>query len=187
LNLGNFYGIGAVQVFPALKIRGDDGQIQDTGVDLLKEVVAKRGNYERLLEKGKGLIEQLIMMSGGNIRDLLRLLGEVILRATELPATEAIVQDAVNQMRTELLPIANDDARWLAEIAKTHKAALDSVKKLPTLSRFFDTHVVLCYRNGPEWYDVHPLIKEHVLAQAAELEKRKAANPQDSDDGGNDE
>jgi len=176
MNIGMLYGIGAVQIFPALKIRNrDGGLVNAAGVDALKQVVAKRGDYTRLLEKDKGLIEKLIMMSGGNIRDLLRLLGEVIRRATILPATEEVVHDAINQMRTEFLPIADDDAVWLAEIAMTHEPALSNIERLTTLARFFDTHVVLCYRNGPEWYDVHPLIKDHAMAQARAAQRRRAS------------
>lgn len=77
---------------------------------------------------------------------------------------------AVNRRKAEFLPIANDDARWLADIGKTHKAELHSLQGLPSLARFFDTHLVLCYRNGEEWYDVHPLIAEHVQEQVAALE-----------------
>lgn len=176
MNIGMLYGIGAVQIFPALKIRNrDGGLVHDAGVGALKQVIANRGDYQRLLSPGKELIEQLIMMSGGNIRDLLRLVGEVIRRATLLPATEAIVHEAINQMRTEFLPIADDDAVWLAEIAATHEPALSNIDRLTTLARFFDTHVVLCYRDGPEWYDVHPLIRDHALAQSQTVHRKRAA------------
>jgi hypothetical protein len=32
------------------------------------------------------------------------------------------------------------------------------------LTRFLDTHFVLYLRNGEEWYDIHPLIREEVQA-----------------------
>ena len=64
------------------------------------------------------------------------------------------------------LPISNEDARWLAEIARSHDIALRDLKALPGLTRLLDTHLVLCYRNGGEWYDVHPLISERVQEQA---------------------
>lgn len=34
------------------------------------------------------------------------------------------------------------------------------------ISPGFDTHLVLGYRNGEEWYDVHPLVAEEVARQA---------------------
>lgn len=178
-NLGMLYGMGAVQIFPAIKIRSDQGIIHEPGVKALKELVMRRGNYHRLFAQDERLIERLIMMSGGNIRDLLRLFGEVIRRAKVLPVGESIVEDAVNQMRTEFLPIADDDAIWLAHIAETHEARLGNIERLPDLARFFDTHVVLCYRDGPEWYDVHPLIREHAITQSQAIRARKE-NDEDS-------
>jgi hypothetical protein len=173
MNLGMLYGLGAVQIFPAIKIRSGEGLVHASGVDVMKEVVARRGDYRRLLGPDERVVEKLILMSGGNIRDLLRLLGEVILRGQVLPVDEAVVEDAINQIRTEFLPIADADAEWLADIAETHEAALESVDRLPDLARFFDTHVVLCYRDGPEWYDVHPLIRDHVVAQARTVGGRR--------------
>lgn len=177
MNLGMLYGIGAVQIFPAVKIRSGEGVVHGPGVAVMKEMVARRGDPRRLLGPDEGPLERLILMSGGNIRDLLRILGEVIRRAKVLPVSAEVVEDAINQMRTEFLPIADADAEWLAHIAETHEPALGSVDRLPDLARFFDTHVVLCYRNGPEWYDVHPLIREHVLAQARGIAARRGSEP----------
>ena len=42
-------------------------------------------------------------------------------------------------------------------------------------ARFLDTHLVLCYRNGAEWYDVHPLVRDLVLEQAARVRKAAVA------------
>ena len=92
------------------------------------------------------------------------------------PFLEGTVTAAINQLRTEFLPVADADARWLAEIARTHQTALESTEDLPDLARFFDTHLALCYRNGEEWYDVHPLISEHVASQSGELPRRGKRN-----------
>lgn len=174
-NLGMLYGVGAVQIFPAIKIRSSDGEAHALGVDAIKLIVARRGDWQKLLGD-EAQLEKIIHMSGGNIRDLLRLLSEVIRRAslTDLPVSEQVVEDAINQMRVEFLPIADDDAVWLAKIAETHEASFGAMDKLPDLTRFFDTHLVLCYRDGPEWYDVHPLIKERMITQAKLIEERRA-------------
>ena len=172
MNLGMLYGLGAVQVFPSIKIRDDKGVVHSPGIAALMKVVENRGDWQRLLGADVEL-ERLVLMSGGNIRDLLRLLSEVIRRAKALPVSPDVVTDAIAQMKTEFLPIAEADAVWLAHIAVTHEAALESMDRLPDLTRFFDTHVVLCYRDGPEWYDVHPLIKELVIAQARAVEARR--------------
>jgi len=53
-------------------------------------------------------------------------------------------------------------------ISLEHDVALPDVERLPALARFLDTHLALCYRNGREWYDLHPLIRENVLSQTSQ-------------------
>lgn len=47
-----------------------------------------------------------------------------------------------------------------------HRAGSER-SNLYDLSRFFDTHLVLCYRDREEWYDVHPLL--HLEVERQEL------------------
>ena len=166
-NLGALYEPGGVRMLPALKLRNRKGELSREGYDAMERVVDARGDWQRLLGQ-RSALDRLIRNSGGHLRDLLRLLAEVLRRARELPVPDSTVDAAINQVRTEFLPIADDDARWLAGIARSHQTALPNTDKLPELARFFDTHLALCYRNGDEWYDVHPLIAEHVVAQADE-------------------
>ena len=166
-NLGALYEPGGVRMLPALKLRNRKGKLSQEGYDAMERVVDARGDWQKLLGQ-RSALDRLIQNSGGHLRDLLRLLAEVLRRARELPVPGSTVDAAINQVRTEFLPIADDDARWLAEIARSHQTALPHTGKLPDLARFFDTHLALCYRNGDEWYDVHPLIAEHVIEQADE-------------------
>jgi hypothetical protein len=108
-------------------------------------------------------------LSGGHLRDLLRLVREVLvrLRGRPTPAEEALVTQAIQQIRGQYLPIATADARWLAQIAATHSTELPDQTKLPDLARYFDSLLVMTYDDGEEWWDVHPLIREHVISQAA--------------------
>lgn len=62
----------------------------------------------------------------------------------------------------------------LEGIADNRRVNLEELTDLPSLSRFFDAHIVLCYRNGEEWCDVHPLVREHVRAQAEYVRQRRA-------------
>ena len=165
-NLGSLYEPGGVQMLPAFKLCDRRGTRLDDNYDAMEAVVAARGDWEKLLPNRESL-DLLIRYSGGHLRDLLRLVAEVLRRAETVPVSEDTVRSAIDQLRTEFLPIADEDARWLDEISKTHLTALDSVRNLPTLARFLDTHLALCYRNGDEWYDIHPLIAEQVATQAA--------------------
>ena len=166
-NLGALYEPGGVRMLPALKLRNRKGEPSQEGYDAMERVVGARGDWQRLLGR-RSALDRLIRNSGGHLRDLLRLLAEVLRRANQLPVPDSTVDAAINQVRTEFLPIADDDARWLAGIARSHQTVLPNTDKLPDLARFFDTHLALCYRNGDEWYDVHPLIAEHVIEQAGE-------------------
>jgi hypothetical protein len=40
------------------------------------------------------------------------------------------------------------------------------VRDLPVLARYFETKMVLNYRNGDNWYDVNPLLRGQVDAHA---------------------
>ena len=83
-------------------------------------------------------------------------------------------------MRSEALPIPDNDAQWLARIAETHKAELEDKSQLDDFARFLDTKRVLSYRNGDVWYDVNPLIRSEVINQAQRVKASSASNPQSS-------
>ncbi|MEZ4409489.1 MAG: AAA family ATPase [Polyangiales bacterium] len=174
-NLSALYEPGGVQVLPAIKVKQKhDGSDCAAGVTSMRAVVEKRGDWGRLLGS-EARLKHLIESSGGHLRDLLRILAEIVRRADSLPVSDHAVESAVNQIKNDALPIAEQDAVWLARIANTNRASLAVASRLPDLARFLDTHLVLCYRNGDEWYDVHPLIRDEVEAQALDVAKRAKA------------
>lgn len=165
------YEPGGVQVLPAIKVVDRDGTPFKPGLDALERVVRGRGDWEKLLGS-REVLDRLSLKSGGHLRDLLRALAEVVRRADELPVPAPLVDRVLSQLQAEALPVSDADARWLARVAETHTAALPDAGRLPDFARFLDTHLVLCYRNGEEWYDVHPLVHDEVLEQARQLERR---------------
>jgi hypothetical protein len=57
---------------------------------------------------------------------------------------------------------------------------LEKDADLPTLAHFLDNRLVLNYRNGSDWYDVHPLLRELVDAhdvRSGFLTRRPSASP----------
>src|SRR6202043_4162423 len=98
----------------------------------------------RLREK---LVDDVIAVCGGHFRDLLRLLRDTVVGATPLPTLPvppAVIAHTINAARRDFLPIAQDDARWLAEIARVRATALPSTEATPVnrLARFLDSHFV---------------------------------------------
>lgn len=162
--VSRLYEPGGLQIQPAVKVRDRDGKPWRPGLHLLADLVEQRGDWRRLLASREQL-DELILKSGGHLRDLLRILAEIVRRAKQLPVRDETRVAAVDQIRNELLPISDSDARWLLRVSQTHEAALSDGTHLPDLARFLDTQLVLVYRNGEEWYDVHPLIVEQVADQ----------------------
>ncbi len=158
---------GGLQVLHPLTVRkpNADREPVQASLDALCRVVSARGDWQRLLGE-REVLDVLSLESGGHLRDLLRMLSEIVRRADRLPVTELTVQRAITQVKSELLPIAIDDVRWLQRIAETHDASLEEIEAaaachVPRLA------LVLCYRNGDEWFDVHPLVRDEVARLAA--------------------
>ena len=163
------------QMIPCVKVRHQNGQPCNAGLKELEQIVTKRGDWMRLLG-GQDALNELLLASGGYLRDLFRLL-QTVLRLSRhdgLPADARIRELAMHEVRNSYLPLANDDATWLQRIHSTRGTQLDEQGRLHDLARFFDTHLVLTYRNGKEWVAVHPLVVEQVELQAAEVAGREA-------------
>jgi hypothetical protein len=162
-------GLG-IQMLPTIKVRNVEGLCQTKGVLALRSLVAARGDWTKVMTTGQ--LDRLCEMSGGHLRDLMRMMQDLVrrLRQRDLSkATDVLITDTIEAATREMLPIADDDAEWLWRIHLNHEFPLPSIEQLPRLSRFLDTHVILCYRNGKEWYDIHPLIQGDVERQVKRL------------------
>ena len=137
-----------------------------TGIAVLLAVVAARyPAWETLLQAAA--VERLALSSGGDLREffrLLRLCLPALRDDTQLPVSMAAAAVVENAARSEMLPIPTDHLGWLKRISKTHETCLDSEAGLPTLAHFLDNRLVMNYRNGSDWYDVHPLLREVIDA-----------------------
>lgn len=164
---------------PCVKVRHRNGVVCNGGLKELEAIVAKRGDWRRLLGD-QAALDEVLLASGGYMRDLFRLFRTVLglSRNDGLPASERVRKLAIDEVRNSYLPIAHADARWLSWVHESKDPNLASQADLPDLARFFDTHLVLTYRNGErnsdEWVDVHPLVVEQVEKQVAALAEREA-------------
>ena len=170
-------------VLPCLRMwKKDQGRTEwEPGIRAMRALVEKRfpaDGLKRFFGPDKTRADRLINLCGGHFRDLLLLLRETVLRATSLPVSEAAIEAAIIRVRGNYLPIALEDAQWLAQIERERATVLKSTEpaEVNRLTRFLDTHIVLYLRNGEEWYDVHPLVREEVRAIAANA-AAATANP----------
>lgn len=164
-------------LIPCVKVRHKSGQPCNAGLNELEQIIAKRGDWRHLLGDDREALDELLLASGGYLRDLFRLL-QTVLRLSRhdgLPVQARVRELALAEVRNSYLPISNDDARWLRRIRASHCTELDGKERLHDLARFYDTHLVLTYRNGGEWVAVHPLVADHVEQQVTALDADTAS------------
>jgi len=142
------------------------------GLAILREVIERRcPAWRRLI--AEGALDRLATYSGGDLREffrLIRLCLPSVRDDTQLPLGVDSVRIAEDTARTEMLPIPREHLEWLKDIASSHGACLERDADLPTLAHFLDNRRVLVYRNGEDWYDVHPLLRGIVDAHRSTRE-----------------
>ncbi len=170
-----------VLVLPCQRLWNNDGERSKCvhGPGAMQSLIGKRFGDAGLTrffgEDALPRAAQFIDLCGGHFRDLLLLLRETLLRANSLPVTDEAIQHAIVRVRSNFLPISLADARWLYDIERERATLLktNEAAEVNRLTRFLDTHVVLYLKNGSEWYDVHPLVRDEVkeiVAKAAAAE-----------------
>jgi len=136
------------------------------GLAVLKEVVAKRyPRWQSILSPEA--LDRLGLSSGGDLREffrLIRLCLPAVRDDAQLPLSYDAVAPAENAARNEMLPIPADHLAWLKRVSESHEPCLLTDKDLPTLAHFLDNRLVLNYRNGSDWYDIHPLLRQVIDA-----------------------
>ncbi len=176
-SLGRILGGNPITQWPNIHVRDKHGKPDPAGLKVMESIIAKR--YSRWSQCVPGpYLRQLAEASGGDLRDFFRLVRESTLslrtriRVTGAEATmdDEVVRRVVQQLRNELLPIAEDDARWLARIHESKNASLKTEKDLSDLARFLDTNRIMNYLNGEPWYDVHPLLVDEIERIASETQ-----------------
>jgi hypothetical protein len=159
--LGRYLGGGMVCYLPSVHILNRDGSADENGLDIMRRIVGCRyPNWLEIITREQ--LDRMALATGGDFREFFRLIRGALLKAVNtatLPISDSVIDEAANHLRRDMLPISREDKAWLRKIAFSKDCELDSIAELPRLARFFDTSLVLNYRNGDYWYDVHPLLK----------------------------
>lgn len=154
---------GAVTI-PCVKVkaREDDARFEP-GIAALRDLVGRRGDWIRLYGT-EAAFDPVVLASGGYLRDLFRLVQQCLHRAdgAGLPLPEAQIALAIQEVQNHYLPQSHQTLAWLAEIHRTKSTELPEDGRLADLARYIDNLLVMTYRNGDEWWDVHPLLLDAV-------------------------
>ena len=150
-NLGSAFT--NVDVIPMVKVIEDDGQTTcAAGRDLLFEVVARRMDVDAVFDHRETLRE-LVVASGGVVRDLMRLVRFACDYTDERISGESARRAIVKMVREYERLIHREDLELLAQVHRERRlpGSLD-------LSRLMYNRLVLPYVNGDRWMDIHPAV-----------------------------
>ncbi|OKH15184.1 ATP-binding protein [[Limnothrix rosea] IAM M-220] len=180
--LGNNYDSDPV-ILPITAVKTKDGEQIEAGINELKEVIRRRVRQHLTGEERCELVPQifgsdeilqrLCLMSGGHVRDLLRLVRTSFDEIETLPITKVAARSAMIKMRDTYRRSVTSPEEWLAlaRVAKTKQVEGSEQERQLLFSR-----CILQYRladeaptdvewddddweeDAPTWYDVHPLI-----------------------------
>lgn len=135
----------------------------------LQDMVDRRcggaDNRRRFIDDA--LLREVILASGGDLRDLFRMLKLAALYAFEvpqLPVDADLLQSVYDNWRAPYLPLAVDTAERLAAVHATKQPLIPTENEWFVVMGDLAQKRMLLYRNGEVWYDVHPLLREAVTA-----------------------
>ncbi len=166
--LGLHYG--SPLTLPMIKVRHQDGRADPAGIARMAEIVVKRFDAIEAVfgADHEPKLRALVEASGGYPRDLLRLVYNTLKKARTFPIGMDVIERVIAVLEQEYhFNLLRADLGVLDHIAREHQLPTGEAA-LRAVSWLFDRWLVLTYRNGREWYDVHPLV------QRSELLKKRA-------------
>jgi hypothetical protein len=155
------------QVLPMVMPQTLQNERYDPGIEILKSIIQSRvqsvmGDGELSLDtqvfESMETVEQLCLMSGGHVRNLVRLVQTAIKynETDDLPISASALTQAVRQLRKTYRDTVNEE-QWelLAAVHDSKKILNDDVHR----SLLF-TRCLLEYREEESWHDVHPVLRD---------------------------
>lgn len=159
---------------PMVRVHNKQNRTERAGLDALVEMIAGRVELDALFTSAK-VVRHLAKMSGGSVRDLMRLVAYAAnsARADGKPKIDtAAANDAVGDMRLDYERLLVPGQIYYPLLAKIHQTKRDwfadvgqlSTEQLAVYRGLFGdllyNGAVLEYDGRENWYDVHPPIQE---------------------------
>jgi DNA polymerase III delta prime subunit len=149
-------------ILPMVKIRDQStGERFEHGISKLVELIDRRLELTAIFgEDAQETLVPLVEASGGYPRDLLRMVRELLRRTRLFPVTAADVQEVIDALAEQYgMIIRSTDLDLLAQVSASHALPPGDAAQLASFGRLLERWLVLAYRNGREWYDLHPLVR----------------------------
>jgi hypothetical protein len=173
--LAAYYSGGQIFMLPSVHVyenQPQDGEApvrSDEGLEAMLTIVAKRFPEWKEFFTREQLL-RLAASSGGDLRDFFRMIELCIIEALNptslpLPLQDKVIANAESALRNDM-PLARDDKARLKTVQEKHKSEWDNLDDLPNFARLMEGKYILNYRNGDNWFDVHPLLRSAVSDSA---------------------
>jgi hypothetical protein len=163
------YYLTSAHVFRDRSDEPDEDTIQNKMLPLL---LRRLGADRQPQLIGLPELRNIVLMTGGDLRDLLRTLRAALLIGLtdgQFPVTQTQLDRVYNDLRRPYLPLPLDTSERLRQIHADKEARLATAADWQWVISDLAQKRVLLYLNGTEWYDVHPLLREPLAAQAANV------------------
>ncbi len=145
----------------ALKLHGFDGKKNEEDRELLKEVIDKRIEKKSLINET--IIDRIIDLSGGNLRQLAKLIHFAASEASTFEAEKISEEElayAKEHLERQLSSVVMLMRNFLKEINENKMPKEDNKDSLDNLGKAIKMGLVYAYFNGKIWYELNPLAKE---------------------------
>lgn len=148
---------------PMVKVRDRQGTTYEPGLNKLYKLI------ERRLDNPKEIFGQdpeqallpLLEASGGYPRDALRIVRSLLQREMQFPLDKGAIDREIRNLKKHYHDtVLGKYAPLLHHVARTHRLPNDTEEQLRVFGQLFSRFLVLAYRNGEEWFDLHPLVRD---------------------------
>ncbi len=152
-------------VVPAIRLRHRNGSVDPKGAKWMRSILRQRGVGELFTPEAA---DHLITQTGGILRDLLRVARESVLTAHLRQAKRVVLeyaQDAVKDFSLSVSrAVSPEDLRLLCAVHRAGRVIGNS-----SFLEMIDSGQIIEYRNGSNWYAIHPLLEDAVVALSEDL------------------
>ena len=160
------------KVLPMVPVQFPDGRPHEEGMALLRQMVLARAfpdlepsdrlNAIEQIFQSAATLDRLCRISGGHVRDLLKLLNAWIMEEMQFPLSSDKLEKVIRTCRNEMtIPISDEEWELLRQVRQRKKVSDDRGYQQLIRSRF-----VFEYRDDSDvWFDVNP-----ILAEAKEMQ-----------------
>jgi len=166
--LGGLYD-GSPAVLPMVKIAEPDGTPYAVGMEKLVDLVQRRvRDLARVFgDDLDATLLPILQASGGYPRDLLRMVRQLLIDARAFPVKSTDAQRVIDELSQQYaFVVRGTNLPLLKQIATTHALPQEDAEQVAAFGRLLERWLVLAYRNGDEWYDLHPLVRRAPIVRA---------------------